>query len=77
MMALSVSDVIKNIEFRREYLPTYEDLDGAAAALLRLQDTYKLDTAELASGNVAGTMTSELSGTARVVFLTSLIFLCS
>jgi prolyl 4-hydroxylase len=34
--------------------PDEEDLDGAANALLRLQDTYKLSTKELSEGIVAG-----------------------
>jgi len=33
-----------------ETFPSNEDLNGAAAALLRLQDTYKLDTSTLAKG---------------------------
>lgn len=46
----------------KEYLPTYEDLNGAVAALLRLQDTYKLETEKIAAGDIAGIKTSELSG---------------
>lgn len=34
--------------------PTEEDLSGAAAALLRLQDTYKLDTSSVARGELNG-----------------------
>lgn len=34
--------------------PTDEDLNGAAVALLRLQDTYKLDTASVARGELNG-----------------------
>ncbi|KRX89721.1 Prolyl 4-hydroxylase subunit alpha-2 [Trichinella pseudospiralis] len=34
--------------------PTEEDLTGAAEALLRLQDVYKLDTHELSSGRIKG-----------------------
>lgn len=30
--------------------PTDEDLNGAAVALMRLQDTYRLDTSSLARG---------------------------
>lgn len=34
--------------------PSDEDLNGAAVALTRLQDTYKLDTAEIARGEING-----------------------
>ncbi len=34
--------------------PTDEDLAGAAVALMRLQDTYKLDTRALAEGILQG-----------------------
>ncbi len=35
--------------------PTHEDLEGSAVALLRLQDTYKLKTDEIAEGKIQGT----------------------
>ncbi|XP_077504406.1 prolyl 4-hydroxylase subunit alpha-1 isoform X1 [Amblyomma americanum] len=43
--------------------PDEEDLTGAAFALLRLQDTYRLDTASLAKGHIQGVTrpSSELS----------------
>jgi len=34
--------------------PTDEDLNGAAVALMRLQDTYKLDTSSVARGELNG-----------------------
>lgn len=34
--------------------PTEEDLNGAAVALMRLQDTYKLDTSAVARGLING-----------------------
>lgn len=34
--------------------PDEEDLNGVAIALMRLQDTYNLDTAQLARGNILG-----------------------
>ena len=44
--------------------PTTEDLNGAAVALTRLQDTYKLDTRELADGVLLGKKYSRnLTGT--------------
>jgi hypothetical protein len=46
----------------RENLPNYEDLTGSVSALLRLQDTYKLETNELARGNVGGVASPELTG---------------
>lgn len=48
--------LIENITRFREDLkfPDDEDLTGAAAALLRLQDTYKLETSSLAKGHIKG-----------------------
>lgn len=57
LMANNVGeDFIANITSFREVLkfPTDEDLNGAAVALTRLQDTYKLDTASLARGELNG-----------------------
>ncbi|XP_031337865.1 prolyl 4-hydroxylase subunit alpha-1 isoform X4 [Photinus pyralis] len=57
-------DYLKNISMYREYLkfPTDEDLNGAAVALTRLQDTYNLDTSALARGELNGIKySSELS----------------
>ncbi|GLG99303.1 Prolyl 4-hydroxylase subunit alpha-2 [Gryllus bimaculatus] len=47
---------IENITNYRSVLkfPTDEDLNGAAVALMRLQDTYKLDTASVARGELNG-----------------------
>ncbi|EFX85841.1 hypothetical protein DAPPUDRAFT_208740 [Daphnia pulex] len=47
---------IQNITQHRSVLrfPSDEDLNGAAAALMRLQDTYKLDTHALAEGKLLG-----------------------
>jgi hypothetical protein len=43
--------------------PTEEDLNGAAVALMRLQDTYKLETAQVARGVLNGVQYSTgLSG---------------
>ncbi|KAL4240088.1 Prolyl 4-hydroxylase subunit alpha-1 [Mactra antiquata] len=57
----SRQELSSKIDEMRQFLPTYEDLSGSVNALLRLQDTYKLDTAELASGNVGGVSSNELS----------------
>ncbi|XP_037084347.1 prolyl 4-hydroxylase subunit alpha-2-like [Pollicipes pollicipes] len=35
-------------------IPDDEDLTGAAMALIRLQDTYRLNTADIASGDIRG-----------------------
>ncbi|RXG58866.1 Prolyl 4-hydroxylase subunit alpha-1 [Armadillidium vulgare] len=38
--------------------PDEEDLSGVAIALMRLQDTYQLDTAQLAEGKILGTQSA-------------------
>lgn len=49
-------DFIENLTNYREHLkfPSDEDLNGAAVALMRLQDTYRLETASLARGELNG-----------------------
>ncbi|WKY00172.1 hypothetical protein Q1695_014772 [Nippostrongylus brasiliensis] len=42
---------VTNVNYGLRY-PTEEDLTGAAIGLLRLQDTYRLDTKELADGRI-------------------------
>ena len=57
---------IHNITQHRSVLrfPSDEDLNGAAVALMRLQDTYKLDTHALAEGKLLGKKYSrQLTGT--------------
>ncbi|XP_077405917.1 prolyl 4-hydroxylase subunit alpha-1-like [Vanacampus margaritifer] len=52
----NVSDgFVSNLTARREQLPNEGDQMGAAEALLRLQDTYELDTDTLAKGQLPGT----------------------
>lgn len=52
------------------YFPSDEDLSGAASALMRLQDTYQLDTHELAKGKLLGKQYSrELTGTSLLISL--------
>lgn len=56
---------VANITSSRSDLkfPTDEDLNGAAVALMRLQDTYKLETAQVARGVLNGVQYSTgLSG---------------
>ncbi len=50
----SSDDFLALIDKRIDDLPTPEDLEGAALALLRLQDTYALPTEAVARGNLYG-----------------------
>lgn len=44
--------------------PDDEDLKGAAIALMRLQDTYRLETRDMAQGKIQGVKRAdELQGT--------------
>ncbi|XP_048864539.1 prolyl 4-hydroxylase subunit alpha-1b isoform X2 [Brienomyrus brachyistius] len=45
---------ISNLTIQRQYFPSDEDQTGAAKALLRLQDTYQLDTNTISTGNLPG-----------------------
>uniref|UniRef100_A0A665V520 Prolyl 4-hydroxylase subunit alpha-1 n=1 Tax=Echeneis naucrates TaxID=173247 RepID=A0A665V520_ECHNA len=45
---------ISNLTIQRQYFPTDEDQTGAAKALLRLQDTYRLDANTISVGNLPG-----------------------
>ncbi|MFT7807291.1 prolyl 4-hydroxylase subunit alpha-1-like [Arapaima gigas] len=45
---------ISNLTIQRQYFPNDEDQIGAAKALLRLQDTYQLDTDIISSGDLPG-----------------------
>nr|XP_057914925.1 prolyl 4-hydroxylase subunit alpha-1b isoform X1 [Doryrhamphus excisus] len=45
---------ISNLTIQRQYFPTDDDQIGAAKALLRLQDTYKLDANSISTGNLPG-----------------------
>ena len=45
---------MSNISSLTGTFPTGEDLTGAAAALMRLQDTYKLDSKSMAKGEFGG-----------------------
>ncbi|XP_018564257.1 prolyl 4-hydroxylase subunit alpha-1 [Anoplophora glabripennis] len=65
LMGTDIStDYMANITYFKETMkfPTDEDLNGAAVALTRLQDTYRLDTSSLARGELNGIKySSELS----------------
>ncbi|KAK9871119.1 hypothetical protein WA026_011403 [Henosepilachna vigintioctopunctata] len=56
MSADVAADYMSNITYIKENMkfPTPEDLNGAAMALTRLQDTYQLDTSSLARGELNG-----------------------
>ncbi|XP_059398883.1 prolyl 4-hydroxylase subunit alpha-2 isoform X3 [Carassius carassius] len=45
---------ISNMSVHRQYFPDEEDEKGAAKALLRLQDTYKLDSESFSKGKLPG-----------------------
>ncbi|XP_073476777.1 prolyl 4-hydroxylase subunit alpha-2 isoform X1 [Aquarana catesbeiana] len=51
----STKGFIANLTFQREFFPSEEDETGAAKALMRLQDTYKLDPDVIAKGILPGT----------------------
>ncbi|XP_036377018.1 prolyl 4-hydroxylase subunit alpha-1a isoform X1 [Megalops cyprinoides] len=45
---------VSNLTIQRQYFPNDEDQTGAAKALLRLQDTYQLDTETMSNGDLPG-----------------------
>ncbi|XP_059215556.1 prolyl 4-hydroxylase subunit alpha-1b isoform X3 [Centropristis striata] len=45
---------ISNLTIQRQYFPTDDDQTGAAKALLRLQDTYRLDANTISTGDLPG-----------------------
>ncbi|XP_034164930.1 prolyl 4-hydroxylase subunit alpha-1a isoform X3 [Pangasianodon hypophthalmus] len=45
---------ISNLTIHRQYFPSDEDQAGAAKALIRLQDTYKLETHAISTGDLPG-----------------------
>lgn len=55
-MTVISSEFLNNITNYRHVMkfPSDEDLNGAAVALMRLQDTYKLDTSSVARGMLNG-----------------------
>ena len=65
-------DLLQDINGVRSDLPNYEDLKGAAAALMRLQDTYQLDTATVAEGDLYGVKSPPLSGESTTLFYTEI-----
>ncbi|KAM4676392.1 prolyl 4-hydroxylase subunit alpha-2 isoform 2-T2 [Discoglossus pictus] len=51
----STKGFIANLTIQREFFPGEEDETGAAKALMRLQDTYRLDPDTIAKGQLPGT----------------------
>lgn len=51
----SAAGFIANLSVQRQFFPTDEDETGAAKALMRLQDTYKLDPDTISKGELPGT----------------------
>lgn len=49
-----VSVFISNLTIQRQYFPNDDDQTGAAKALMRLQDTYQLDTNTISTGQLPG-----------------------
>lgn len=68
-ISISSIAVHKKIEELKGYLPNYDDLRGAVTALLRLQDTYQLDTNQLAQGRIRSMMAKQMSGTLLINIL--------
>lgn len=53
-MLCGVSAFISNLTIQRQFFPNDEDQAGAAKALMRLQDTYQLETSIISSGQLPG-----------------------
>jgi hypothetical protein len=51
------ADVNDLVNDYKELLPDKQDLKGAALALVRLTDTYKLNLSEMTNGNIHGLKT--------------------
>ncbi|XP_071379446.1 prolyl 4-hydroxylase subunit alpha-1-like [Centroberyx affinis] len=49
---------ISNLTIQRQHFPNDDDQTGAAKALMRLQDTYQLDTDVISTGELPGTSSS-------------------
>ena len=51
-----IKKLMDNIDTEKVFppMPTHTDLEGSARALMRLQDTYKLDTGDMARAEIKG-----------------------
>ncbi|XP_028288001.1 prolyl 4-hydroxylase subunit alpha-1-like isoform X2 [Parambassis ranga] len=55
LVLTDMSDVfISNLTIQKQYFPNDDDQTGAAKALMRLQDTYQLDTNTISTGDLPG-----------------------
>ncbi|VDK85979.1 unnamed protein product [Onchocerca ochengi] len=72
MQSNSVDNVICNVTHQRAIkritYPTKEDLSGAAIGLLRLQDTYQMDTKAIADGKILNSQIRTVALTAEDCF---------
>ncbi len=58
-----------NISVNRYQFPTHEDVDGAIAALLRLQETYNLDSSTVANGSLGSSKGLSMSSEYQIVII--------
>ncbi|KAM3722357.1 Prolyl 4-hydroxylase subunit [Dirofilaria immitis] len=72
MLSNSADNIIRNVTrqraIKRINYPTEEDLSGAAIGLLRLQDTYKMDTKDIANGKILNSQKRTVALTAGDCF---------
>lgn len=59
VVSLLLSEFISNMSTHRQYFPQPEDETGAAKALMRLQDTYQLDSEAFSMGKLPGNQESQ------------------
>lgn len=52
--SLHFTGFISNITMHKKFFPDEEDQKGAAKALMRLQDTYQLDSESFSKGKLPG-----------------------
>lgn len=64
-----LEDFIANLSVQRQFFPTDEDETGAAKALMRLQDTYKLDPDTISKGELPGNSPLQTKAVQRVCLL--------
>lgn len=64
---------IANFSVQRQFFPTDEDEMGAAKALMRLQDTYKLDPDTISKGELPGNSPLQALPVQRVIPLRYLV----
>ncbi len=58
-----VSVFISNLTIQRQYFPNDDDQIGAAKALMRLMDTYELDTETISTGQLPGQQSLDVTAT--------------